>query len=134
MELKAKLNKPYTEKQKTDFIVKQNHDKGYEIKETETALEAWGYTEDEIEKQEQEQINNLSMTPLDFIKSLQSLGLTLNEINTYLENNLEIKMQLTYCQNVYLGVVKQLCPITVGEVEITSDIVEELFKNKNGDT
>ncbi len=42
MEIKATLNKPYTDKQRADFIVEQNHQKGYEIKETVTALEAWG--------------------------------------------------------------------------------------------
>ena len=42
MEIKAKLNKPYTEKQRADFIVANNHQKGYEIRETETALEALG--------------------------------------------------------------------------------------------
>lgn len=38
MEIKAKLNKPYTSKQRVDFIVKNNHNKGYEIQETEDAL------------------------------------------------------------------------------------------------
>jgi hypothetical protein len=47
MEIKAELNKPYTETQRMDFIVEQNHNNGYEIRETETALEAWGYTEEE---------------------------------------------------------------------------------------
>jgi N-methylhydantoinase A/oxoprolinase/acetone carboxylase beta subunit len=51
MELKAILNKPYTEEQRTEFIVEQNHRFGYEIKETEIALEAWGA--DDIEKLEQ---------------------------------------------------------------------------------
>ena len=51
MEIKAKLNKPYTDKQRMDFIVEQNHKLGYEIKETELALEAWGT--DNIEKLEQ---------------------------------------------------------------------------------
>lgn len=55
MEIKATLNKPYTDKQRIDFIVEQNHQKGYEIKETETALEAWGYTEEEIAEKEKEQ-------------------------------------------------------------------------------
>ena len=36
MEIKAKLNKPYTDKQRIDFIVSENHTKGYEIKEIET--------------------------------------------------------------------------------------------------
>ena len=47
MEIKAKLNKPYTEKQKLDFIVELNHRCGFEIKETDLALEAWGNTEQE---------------------------------------------------------------------------------------
>ena len=50
MEIKATLNKPFTEKQKLDFIVNQNHRCGFEIKETETAIEAWGNTEEETLK------------------------------------------------------------------------------------
>ena len=34
------LNKPYTEKEKCDFIVKYNHNMGYTIKQTESGLEA----------------------------------------------------------------------------------------------
>lgn len=52
MEIKNKLTKPYTSKQRTDFIVSENHQKGYDIKETETALESWGYTDEEIAEQE----------------------------------------------------------------------------------
>ena len=54
MEIKAQLLKPYTEKQLMDFIVQQNHKNNYEIKETETALEAWGLTEQEKQEQERE--------------------------------------------------------------------------------
>lgn len=54
MEIKAELKQPYTENERTDFIVQQNHKNGYEIKETETALEAWGSTEDEKLKQAQQ--------------------------------------------------------------------------------
>jgi hypothetical protein len=51
MEIKATLNKPYTDKERADFIVENNHQKGYEVKETETALEAWGLTvEEQAEK------------------------------------------------------------------------------------
>lgn len=53
MELKTKLDKPYTDKQRLDFIVANNHQKGYEIKETETALEAWGLTAEEKSKAEE---------------------------------------------------------------------------------
>lgn len=38
MEIKAKLNKPYTDKQRADFIVENNHNKGYIIEETEEGL------------------------------------------------------------------------------------------------
>lgn len=55
MEIKATLNKPYIETERLDFIVKQNHQNGYEIRETEDVLEAWGYTEEEIKKQQEEQ-------------------------------------------------------------------------------
>lgn len=47
MEIKAKLDKPYTEEQRINFIVEQNHQRGYEIRETQTALQAWGLTEEE---------------------------------------------------------------------------------------
>lgn len=57
MEIKNKLNKPYTETQKLDFIVENNHNLGYEIKETETELQAWGYTEEEKQEQEKQRRN-----------------------------------------------------------------------------
>ena len=52
MEIKATLNKPYTDRQRADFIVEYNHKLGYEIKETETALEAWGLTAEEQAQKE----------------------------------------------------------------------------------
>ena len=57
MEIKAKLLKPYKESKKVDFIVEQNHKKGYEIRETETSIEAWGKTEDEILQEKKVQRN-----------------------------------------------------------------------------
>lgn len=42
MEIKSTLQKPYTEEQRIEFIVEQNHRKGYEIRETEDELQAWG--------------------------------------------------------------------------------------------
>lgn len=50
MEIKAKLVKPYTEIERENFIVEQNHNLGYEIIETETALEALGKTAEEIQE------------------------------------------------------------------------------------
>ena len=57
MELKAKLDKPYTEEQRMDFIVENNHNSGYEIRETETALEAWGLTNEEKKSEREAEFN-----------------------------------------------------------------------------
>lgn len=60
MEIKATLQKPYSKVQRLDFIVSQNHNKGYQIKETEVALEAWGLTAAEkAEQEKQTQIESL---------------------------------------------------------------------------
>lgn len=87
----------------------------------------------EEQAKEQERINNLTMTPLDFIKVLQSFGLSLQKINEFLESNLEIKMQLTYCSNVYCGVVKSFLPMTIEGITITPEMVEQAFKAKNSE-
>lgn len=57
MEIKNILDKPYTDKQRINFIVEQNHQLGYEIRETETELQAWGYTQEEIEEQDKQRRN-----------------------------------------------------------------------------
>ena len=70
MEIKATLNKPYTNEQRINFILEQNHRTGYEIRETELALEAWGYTEEEKEKQKRERIAKLHLTRGDVFRGL----------------------------------------------------------------
>ena len=143
-----KLLKPYTNKEYCDFVVEYNHNKGMMIQETDYAvyaLEPWEHlegeevidTKDEWEQEqieaEKKRIDNLTVTALDFIRFLEYLGLTLEQINTYIDNNLEIKTQLTYCQNVYCGVAKGFCPIELGAFTLTSDMVEIFFKYKNGE-
>ena len=78
MEIKATLNKPYEEKDRLDFIVEQNHQNGYEIKETEIALEAWGYTEEEKQEQakearKKELIAELDALDLKCIRALRAI-------------------------------------------------------------
>lgn len=62
----ATLQKPYTEEEKIEFVVEYNHNKGYEINETEEEIQALGYTEEEIALQEKERIQELFMTRSDF--------------------------------------------------------------------
>ena len=125
MQLIDSLTKPYTSEEREQFASKYMY--GYELRETETALEVWDYTDEEKEQQRQDEINNLTMTPLDFIKVLMSLGLTLEQVNAFLESNLEVKMQLTYCNSVYCGVVKSFLPITIEGVTITPEMAEQAF-------
>lgn len=87
MEIKETLLKPFTDKQRADFIVANNHQLGYEIKETEIALEAWGYTEEEKEEQEKERIQALSMTRSDFFDGMiMAFGLDSKELRVIVES------------------------------------------------
>lgn len=54
MKLITELKKPYTEEQRCDFIVEQNHNLGYEVRETETSIQAWGLDDEEIEEQKKQ--------------------------------------------------------------------------------
>lgn len=51
MEIKETLTKPYTESDRVNFIVENNHNKGYEIRETDTELQAWGSDSNELFEQ-----------------------------------------------------------------------------------
>jgi len=136
MEIKAKLEKPYTDEQRCNFIVEYNHQQGYEIRITKIELQAWGYTEEEKEQQEEERVNNLTMTALDFIGVLEKFGLDYyTEIKPFLETHPNLDKQLKYCQNVWCGVAKQVfvTPITIGNITITSEMVEQAFKDKTGE-
>ena len=131
MEIKSELKQPYTENEKIEFIVEQNHKNGYEIRQVETTyeveeevpyteieteeiqepifdekgnpfldddgnpilktqiiekevvkyrtetvektgynLEAWGYTKEELAKEERERLDKLSMTRGDVFEAL----------------------------------------------------------------
>ena len=51
MKIKAELLKPYTENERMNFIVEQNHKLGYTIEEADDALLAWGKSDEEILEQ-----------------------------------------------------------------------------------
>lgn len=75
MKIKAQLNKPYTEGQRIDFIVEYNHQQGYEIRETESELQAWGYTQEEKEEQEKQRNRQEILDKLDKLdlKSIRAI-------------------------------------------------------------
>ena len=100
MEIKTELKKPYTEKQRMDFIVEQNHNKGYEIKETESELQAWGYTDEEITQQEKEKIKNLTCTKRVFALALQSLGINYTQIKEIISTNEQAQLEWDLCERL----------------------------------
>lgn len=92
MEIKAILTKPYNEEERNVFIIEQNHNKGYEIRETEEALEAWGYTEEEIIEQRKanfEQnflatpLGNYRLQPKGYANAQQSIDTINNIVNAF---------------------------------------------------
>ena len=75
MEIKAELLKPYSEKQRIDFIIEQNHKKGYEIRETDKALQAWGKSDDDYIKEREEQFNkDFFNTSLGYVRRKVSMA------------------------------------------------------------
>lgn len=132
MEIKTILNKPYTEKQKMDFIVEQNYTNGFEIRETETSLEAWGYTEEEKEEQEHERIGNLQCTKRIFVLMLEQLGLDyFKQLEPVINNNRQAKLEWELC--VELQRKNPLLDQLASQFGITSKQLDDLFKFANGE-
>lgn len=134
-EIKAHLIKPYTEKERINFIVENNHNKGYVIEELGNgSLQAFEMVKTNEEKMQEKEdlINHLTCTALDLITFIKSLGLTDEEILVYLQANPSFQLQLTFCKDVYCGVVRQLCPIKISEeLIITDEQIVKFFKDKN---
>lgn len=83
-------------------------------------------------QEEEERINNLTMTAWDFVEVLKQAGLTSGQIIVFLNANPDIQLHLTCCQNVYCGVAKSLMPITFEGITITAEMVEQAFRDKYG--
>ena len=90
--------------------------------------------EEKAKAKEQDRINRLTMTPLDLIKAVKTLGVSDEDIEAFLNSNLAIKHELQFCQNVYCGIVKKFLPVEISEgIMLTEELVEHLFKVKNGE-
>ena len=132
MEIKAELTKPYTEKQRLDFIVNQNSTNGYLIKETDKSLQAWGYTEAEIELRKKERINNLKCTKRVFVLMLEKMGLDyFEQIEPLINNNRQAKLEWDLC--VELERSNNLLDILATELGVTSKQLDLLFQYANGE-
>lgn len=132
MEIKAELIKPYTEKQRLDFITNQNYINGYLINETDTSLQALGFTEAELELQEKERISNLKCTKRVFVLMLEKMGLDyFEQILPLIEGNRQAKLEWELC--VELERSNPLLDILAKELGVTSLQLDKLFQYANGE-
>lgn len=140
MEIKNKLNKPYTEKQRINFIVEQNHTLGYEIRETDIALEAWGYTEEEKQQQARQHLDALTLTPSDVERALYyGMGIDFDDLKALIAEKapqIDLKgLAIEFrANNFYRGAVDKdgnRIIDTVGMLlGFTSEDMDYLFQNK----
>lgn len=137
MEIKAELSKPYTEQEKINFIVQQNHILGYLIEEQKDKLVALGYTNEEKAKKERERINNLSMSRGDFFEAIiLAKGITKVELRAMIENmDLNEKTKLIYLNrfdealNFYRGY--PIFNALSEQLGITSEQLDDFFETKD---
>lgn len=143
METKATLKKPYSEKERIDFIIKYNHGLGYEIKETPQGLEALGMTEEEKAQKERERISMLSLTAADVERAIYkdkamdfddivSMVQQYNTVNAQMQDftpvdikalKIELKANNFYRGNPYVEQIGTL-------LGYTSEDLDYLFQNK----
>lgn len=103
MEIKATLQKPYTDDERMDFIVQYNHGMGYVIEETETELQALGYTEEEIAQQEKIRIGNLKLTKREvFLGLYQAKGVTPEMIKAQITDPMAL-IEFEYANDYFRG-------------------------------
>ena len=129
MEIKAELKKPITDGQRLDFIVEYNHKQGYEIRETEEEIQAWGYTEEELALQEKERIAKLNLTGADVERGIyQAKGMDFDDILAFVTVNppqgldvkalkIELKANHFYRGNPYVNAVGGLLGFTSEQLD-----------------
>lgn len=128
MEIKAILEKPYTEQQRIDFIVAQNHQQGYKIEETETELQAWGYTEEEKEEQRKEAIKKLSLTKREvFLALYNDKGITPEQIKAQISEPSAL-IEFEYATEYFRG--NPLIDTVGTMLGYTSEQLDYLFEHK----
>lgn len=146
-EIKAHLVKPYTEKERIDFIVENNHNKGYTIEELENgSLQAFEMvkTDEEKTQEERERLDMLFMTGSDVERAIYKVkGIDFDDILTMVKNNpaidakalkIEFKANNFYRGNPYISQVGTLLGFTSEQMDKffdTKDYKELIVKENN---
>ena len=129
MEIKAILEKPYKDNERNDFIVRYNHHFGYEIKETDEELQAWGLTEEEQQEQEKERIKSLTMTKRVFALGLQQMGITYSQLKELISTNEQAQLEWDLC--VELQRSNPLLDTMALQWGVTSEQLDYMFIKAN---
>lgn len=103
------LKKPYTDKQRADFIVEYNHNRGLKIEETQNslfALEPWESLvddeiqinpnyEEELKQQQRQDYDSLSLTAADVERALyKARGIDFEDIIDIIKEDLDSNIDL----------------------------------------
>ncbi|MCQ2957370.1 MAG: hypothetical protein MJ180_00545 [Candidatus Gastranaerophilales bacterium] len=138
MEIKATLEKPCTEESRIDFIITQNHNNGYEIRETENTLEAWGYTKEEKQEQERLGKDQMTLTPADVERALyKAKGMDFEDLKELIATGTGIDLKALAIEfratNFYRGAMfgnSRLFDVVGTLLGYTPDDIDYLFENK----
>lgn len=129
MEIKATLQKPFEDNERMEFIVQYNHGKGYVIEETETELQALGYTEEEINEQEKERIAKLSLTKREvFLGLYQAKGISPDIIRQNIKDP-QALIEFDYANSYFRG--NPLIDSVGAMLGITPKQLDEFFDEAN---
>lgn len=129
MTLVTKLERPYNGKELVEFYNKYSC-MGYKLEKDENGT-IFVYSEEINEEQHRkEEIGMLYMTRLDFIKALESIGISWMAIKGLMEQYPEVEKELMLCSNVYRG--NPLIDQFAKNFGVTSEQLDNLFIQKCG--
>lgn len=141
-----KLEHPYTEEQRANFIVEYNHNRSLTIEETEQALFALEKDEimqegepiknpnyeEEQAKKEAERIGKLECTKRVFVLMLEQLGIGyFDKIEPLIKSNPQAQLEWELC--VKLERSNPLLDIMASQLGVTPEQLDGLFKCANGE-
>lgn len=128
MEIKETLNKPFSKEQKFDFVCEANAC-NYKVEETETQLEAWGYTAEEEAEMERERINMLSLTKREvFLALYKDKGITPEQLRAQIQDT-EALIEFDYANDYFRG--NPLINSIGAMLGYSSADLDYLFENKD---
>lgn len=129
---RRRLAYPYSRKDYIDFIVENNHKRGYLIKTDDNGdVVALDKDNEELKAIDKENIARLNMTRLDFVNCLEKLGISWAALKALMAANPEVEKQLEMCSNVWRGnsLLDAMLPLVnqTLSLNITSDDLDEAF-------